>query len=230
MLFLVRARSRSRHGRAMLICQASWELGRIQQPPPICSWWTSRVSPSCISSCVCVSALRPLVVFTIFRATLCLTHHLGVVGRVDSGAVEEEADASEGLALTLAEGVHELLQLGCALDLEEDLVVVVGHLDVEVLGLLGSLVLVGGGGRGWRRRHGEGGAKVVSGRVVWIFVDEGAQVSQAEETVLRWGMSAQMSVRVRRQLSERLCDANTVFVSPANRIAGSLTWYWQLGV
>lgn len=134
------------------------------------------------------------MVHTVCQATLLFTHHLGVVGRVDSGAVEEEADASEGLALTLAEGVHELLQLGCALDLEEDLVVVVGHLDVEVLGLLGSLVLVGSGGRGRRRRHGEGGTKVVSGRVVWIFVDEGAQVSQAEETVLRWGMSAQMLV------------------------------------
>lgn len=153
------------------------------------------MSPSCISSCNCVSALRPLAVCkTVFRAKLSSTHHLGVVGRVDSGAVEEEADASEGLALTLAEGVHELLQLGCALDLEEDLVVVVGHLDVEVLGLLGSLVLVGGGGRGRRRRHGEGGVKAVLRRVVWIFVDEGARVSQAEETVLRWGMSAQMLV------------------------------------
>ena len=112
------------------------------------------------------------------RACSGATHHLRVVGGVHSGAVEQEAHASEGLSLTLAEGVHELLQLGCALDLEEDLIVVVGHLDVEVLGLLGSLVLVGGGGRGRRRRHGEGGAKVVSGRVVWIFVDEGAQVSQ----------------------------------------------------
>lgn len=169
MLFLVRARSRSRHGRAMLICQASWELGRIQQPPPICSWWTSRVSPSCISSCGCVSALRSLVVYTVFRATLCFTHHLGIVGRVDSGAVEEEANAGEGLALTLAEGVHELLQLGGTLDLEEDLVVVVGDLDVEVLGLLGSVVLVAGG-RGRRRSgHGGGRAKVVFGRVVRIL-------------------------------------------------------------
>jgi hypothetical protein len=63
-----------------------------------------------------------------------------------------------------------------------------------VLGLLGSLVLVGGGGRGCRRRHGEGGVKAVLGRVVWVFVTKGAQVSQAEETVLRWGMSAQMLV------------------------------------
>ena len=53
---------------------------------------------------VCVSTLRSLVVHTVFQATLRFTHHLGVVGRVDSGAVEEEADASEGLALTLAEG------------------------------------------------------------------------------------------------------------------------------
>jgi hypothetical protein len=149
------------------------------------------VSPSCISSCACVSTLRLFVVPTIFRATLCLTHHLGVIGRVDSGAVEEEAHASEGLALTLAEGIHELLQLGCALDLEEDLVVVVGDLDVEVLGLLRSLVLVAGGGGRRRRRHGGGFAKVVFGRVVWIFVEEGAQVSQSEETVLRWGMSGE---------------------------------------
>jgi hypothetical protein len=60
-----------------------------------------------------------------------------------------------------------------------------------VLGLLGSLVLVAGGGGRRRRRHGGGFAKVVCGRVVWMFVGEGAQVSQAEETVLRWGMSGE---------------------------------------
>lgn len=130
------------------------------------------------------------MIHTVFQAFLCFTHHLGVVGRVDTRAVEEEAHAGEGLALTVAEGIHELLQLGCALDLEEDLVVVVGDLDVQVLGLLRSLLLVGGGGRGRRRRHGEGFAKVVFGRVVRRIIDEGAQVSQAEETVLRWGMSA----------------------------------------
>jgi len=73
-----------------------------------------------------------------------------VVAGVDSGAVEEEAHAGEGLALTLAEGVHELLQLGGALDLEEDLVVVVGHLDVQVLGLrLRCVVLISVVGWGW---------------------------------------------------------------------------------
>lgn len=75
-------------------------------------------------------------------ATVCETHHLRVVCGVDSGAIEEEAHAGEGLALTLAEGVHELLELGSTLDLEEHLVVVVGDLDVQVLGLLGSFVLV----------------------------------------------------------------------------------------
>ena len=85
------------------------------------------------------------------RACSGATHHLRVVGGVHSGAVEQEAHASEGLSLTLAEGVHELLQLGGALDLEEDLVVVVGNLDVEVLGLrLGSIVLVAAVGRGGR--------------------------------------------------------------------------------
>ena len=130
------------------------------------------------------------MIHTVFQAFLCSTHHLGVVGRVDARAVEEEAHASEGLALTVAEGIHELLQLGCALDLEEDLVVVVGDLNIQVLGLLRSLLLVGGGGRRRRGRHGGGFAKVVFGRVVRRIIDEGAQVSQAEETVLRWGMSA----------------------------------------
>ena len=85
------------------------------------------------------------------RACSRVTHDVRGVAGVDSGAVEEEAHAGEGLALTLAEGVHELLQLGGALDLEEDLVVVVGNLDVEVLGLrLGSIVLVAAVGRGGR--------------------------------------------------------------------------------
>lgn len=35
--------------------------------------------------------------------------------------------------MALAEGGHKLLELGRSLDLEEDLVVVVRHLDVEVL-------------------------------------------------------------------------------------------------
>lgn len=60
---------------------------------------------------------------------------LGVVGCVDALPVEEKADASRGLALALTESVHKLLELRGPLDLEEDFVVVIRHLNVKVLGL-----------------------------------------------------------------------------------------------
>lgn len=59
------------------------------------------------------------------------------IRRLHSRAVKQEPHRVEGLALALAKGRHELLELGAALDLEEDLVVVVGDLDVEVLGVGG---------------------------------------------------------------------------------------------
>lgn len=34
--------------------------------------------------------------------------------------------------MAIAEGIHELLELGCPLDLEENFVVVVGYFDIEV--------------------------------------------------------------------------------------------------
>lgn len=46
--------------------------------------------------------------------------------------------------MPLAEGIHQLLQLGSSLDLEEDLIVVVCDLDVEMLTWAGSLGLLGG--------------------------------------------------------------------------------------
>lgn len=67
------------------------------------------------------------------------THSLWVVGRIDSLAIEEESHAGRGFALTFAEGIHELLELSGTLDLEVDLVVVVGHLNVQVLAALGLL-------------------------------------------------------------------------------------------
>ena len=51
-------------------------------------------------------------------------------------SVEEEATALNCLALPLAEGVHELLELSGALYLEEDLVVVVRYFDVDMAWLL----------------------------------------------------------------------------------------------
>lgn len=64
---------------------------------------------------------------------------------LDSRAVEQEAHRVERLALALAKGRHELLELGAALDLEEDLIVVVRDFDVEVLGVGGRVLAIGGG-------------------------------------------------------------------------------------
>lgn len=51
---------------------------------------------------------------------------------MNTTAIEEESDRVGGFALSLTKGIHEFLQ-GCgALDLEEDLIVVVGDLDVEM--------------------------------------------------------------------------------------------------
>lgn len=61
------------------------------------------------------------------------TYGIRCVGRLDSLSLEEEANRVWRLALALAEREHELLELGAPLDLEEDLVVVICHLDVEVL-------------------------------------------------------------------------------------------------
>jgi len=58
--------------------------------------------------------------------------------------IEEEPDRSGSLALSLAEGIHQLLEGGGTLDFEEDLVVVVGDLDVEMLTLAAGLSLLRG--------------------------------------------------------------------------------------
>lgn len=60
------------------------------------------------------------------------TNRIRCVRGLDSRAVEEEAHGASSLALAFAEGAHQFLELGGALDLEEDLVVVVCHLDVKV--------------------------------------------------------------------------------------------------
>ncbi len=46
--------------------------------------------------------------------------------------------------MSLAEGIHQLLEGGGTFDLEEDLVVVVGNLDVKMLTLATRLSLFGG--------------------------------------------------------------------------------------
>lgn len=63
------------------------------------------------------------------------TYRLGRVCALHTGTLEEESDRVQSLALALAEGTHEFLQLGGSLDLEEHLVVVVGDLDVKVFAI-----------------------------------------------------------------------------------------------
>jgi len=55
------------------------------------------------------------------------------IGWLYATSVEQESNGVGGLALPLAERIHQFLQRRCPLDLEEDLVVVVRNLDVEVL-------------------------------------------------------------------------------------------------
>jgi len=66
--------------------------------------------------------------------------------------------------LSLAEGIHQLLEGGGTLDLEEDLIVVIGNLDVEMFTLATGLSLLWGT---WasvvvRSRH-------VGKKVKWIW-------------------------------------------------------------
>jgi hypothetical protein len=51
---------------------------------------------------------------------------------LNTTSIKQETDGVGSLALPLTEGIHKLLQ-GCgSLDLEKDLVVIVGDLDVEM--------------------------------------------------------------------------------------------------
>lgn len=73
------------------------------------------------------------------------TYAIRSICALHTGSLKEESNRARGLALTLAERAHELLELGGSLDLEEDLVVVIRHFDIQVLGVTGSLLALGGG-------------------------------------------------------------------------------------
>lgn len=101
-----------------------------------------------------------------------VTHRVGVVMGMDADTIEEETDALWTPAASLAEGVHQLLELRCPLDLEEDLVVVVGYFDVEVFDGCRGVVLspvvgsVVGGHGGWFDTRGRGELSRRSRKVV----------------------------------------------------------------
>lgn len=54
--------------------------------------------------------------------------------RSHSGAVKKKTDGGGLFSLPFTEGIHKLLKLCRPLDLEENLIVVIGDLDVEMLG------------------------------------------------------------------------------------------------
>jgi hypothetical protein len=56
--------------------------------------------------------------------------------------IEQKADGCGGFALSLAEGIHQLLERGGSLDLEKDLVVVIGDLNVQVFALSSAFGLL----------------------------------------------------------------------------------------
>ena len=62
-----------------------------------------------------------------------ITHSFRTVGALNTTAVEEEANGARSLALSLAESIHQFLESSGPLDLEEDLVVVVGDFDIEMI-------------------------------------------------------------------------------------------------
>jgi len=64
------------------------------------------------------------------HATHSYTYRVRIIRRLNPLPVEEEPHARDVLALTVAEGVHELFELRGALDLEEDFVVVVSDFNV----------------------------------------------------------------------------------------------------
>lgn len=111
-----------------------WAQYCTYQLPPICSWWTSRVSPSCMSSYKLSAVLSSAGIRLCAHATKLhfSTYRVWVVLWCDALSVEEESHATDVLSLAITECVHQLAEGGCALDLEEDLIVVVGNLDVQM--------------------------------------------------------------------------------------------------
>jgi len=88
------------------------------------------------------------------------TYSIWRICGLDTRSIKEESDGGGRLSLPFAEGVHQLLQLRCSLDLKKNFIIIVGDFDVEVLGLLRFLRLVRGWGAILVRRHCEDEAKM----------------------------------------------------------------------
>lgn len=81
-----------------------------------------------------MSAKRTIVIFMEDFWNVA-THRIWAIARIDARSIKQEANGCHLLALAIAESIHELLESGGSLDLEEDLVVVICDLDVEVFRL-----------------------------------------------------------------------------------------------
>ena len=96
-----------------------------------------------------------------------VTHRVWAIIGVDSCTIKEKSNRGGCLSLALAEGVHELGEVGGTLDFEEDLIVVVCDLNIQVL----ALGLVVGIAAGTRRlimvRHDECWSRGVLGSGRW---------------------------------------------------------------
>lgn len=91
-------------------------------------------------------AAAPLLLIDLKGIAILHLEPIGGIGSLDPFSVEEKADGAGFLSVALAEDCHELLQLGRFLDLEHELVVIIGDLDVQVLGLRGCLLALCGRG------------------------------------------------------------------------------------
>lgn len=80
------------------------------------------------------------------------TYSIGSIFRPDTSAIKQETDGRHLLSLAFTESVHQFLELGRSLYLEEDFIVVVGNFDIQVIrgcgaSFLGRLSLLVGHGR-----------------------------------------------------------------------------------
>lgn len=117
------------------------------------------MSPSAISNYIAVLVPTALVDGGLDGRT----YRVGCVVWSHSRAVKEEADCGHLLALSVAKGIHKLLQLCRALNLEEHFTAVIRDLDIQMVGRSRSPFL----GR-WSRlliRHGEG---KISLSLLWL--------------------------------------------------------------
>ena len=64
------------------------------------------------------------------------THQLRIISSIHPLSIKQETTLLQALALTLAKGIHQLLQLSSTLNFEKDFVVLrISHFDVQMLRL-----------------------------------------------------------------------------------------------